>query len=64
MSYAKAMKWNKKHPKGTKQPVIMHTNSGFWPSGSFIKKWVAYAEKQEAADLPYLDCETYYKTQL
>lgn len=62
MSYAKAIKWNKKHPMGTKQQIIMHTNSGFWPSGSFSKKWIAYAEECERKGLSYLDIESYYKS--
>jgi hypothetical protein len=28
MSYEKAIKWASKRPKGTKQPVLMHTESG------------------------------------
>ena len=64
MSYKKAMKWNRQHPKGTKQPVIMHTNSGFWPSGAFGEKWRTYAQEQEEKGLPYMDCESYYKSQL
>lgn len=64
MSYTKMMKWNKKRPKGTKQPIIMSTNSGFWPSGAFVIQWVKYAEGMEAKGLPYLSSEEYYKSQL
>jgi hypothetical protein len=60
MSYAKMMKWNKKRPKGTKQPVIMHSDSGFWPSGAFSKKWIAYAEELCKQGKPYLSIEEYY----
>lgn len=31
MSYQQAMKWAKKHPKGTRQPMIFSTGSGPWP---------------------------------
>jgi hypothetical protein len=61
MSYNKAIKWNKKHPKGTKQPVIMHANSGFWPSIAFSKKWIKYAEECESKGETYLDIESYYR---
>lgn len=64
MSYTKAMKWQRTHRKGTKQPVIMHTDSGFWPSTAFCKKWVAYAEALEKDGKPYLDCEAYYNATL
>lgn len=61
MSYSKMIKWGKRHRKGTKQPVIAHTNSGFWPSGSFTKEWIEYGMEQEAKGLPYLSCEEYYQ---
>lgn len=64
MSYNKMMKWNKKRPKGTKQTVIAHTDSGFWPSCSFIDKWIRYTERCEAAGQVSLSCEEYYKAQL
>lgn len=35
MSYKQAMRWAKKHPRGTRQPVLMHTGSGFWPAWSW-----------------------------
>lgn len=60
MSYEKAMKWSKKHPKGTKQPILMHTESGFTPSLSFYKKWLLYATPLDNLGLPYMDMETYY----
>lgn len=63
MSYKKMMNWNRKHRKGTKQPVIMHTESGFWPSAAFSKKWRAYAEEQERQGLPYMSMEQYYRSQ-
>lgn len=62
MSYEKAIKWGNKRPKGTKQPVLMHTDSGFWPSGALTRKWLAYAEPLDKEGLPYMDIETFYKT--
>jgi len=60
MSYNKMMKWNKKRPKGTRQPVIMHTGSGFWPSISFLNKYFAYREQAEKSGLIPVECEIYY----
>lgn len=39
MSYKQAMKWARKHPKGTKQDIIMSTGSGFWPSISWSENF-------------------------
>jgi hypothetical protein len=64
MSYKKAMRWNKKHPKGTKQPVIMHTNSGFWPSGAFLKQYAAYVAQCKKDHISALGCEAYYNQQI
>ena len=64
MSYAKAMKWNKKHPKGTRQPVIMHTNSGFTPSTAFLDEYFEYRAECEKEGRTPLECEDYYKTKL
>ncbi len=65
MSYAKAMKWNRKHPKGTKQTIIMHTNSGFTPAHAWmINKWFPYLEKCKQNDIEPMKCEEYYKSKL
>ncbi len=61
MSYAKAMKWNRKHPKGTRQPVLMHTESGFTPSVSFLEKYWRYREQCEVAGIAPAECEDYYR---
>ena len=63
MSYEKMMKWNKVHTKGTKQPVLMHTNSGFTPSSSFLDKYWAYRLKAEEMGLNPIECEEYYHIQ-
>ena len=64
MSYEKMIKWNKKHRKGTKQTVIMHTESGFWPSNTFMDKYFKYQQQCVTDGVQPLDCETYYKSQL
>ena len=46
MSYAQAIKWSRKHPRGTRQKVIMSTGSGFWPSRDFLDEdYLPYLEK-------------------
>ena len=62
MSYEQAVKWGKKHPKGIKPGVIMSTNSGFWPSGAFLKEdYLPYLERCRAEGKPPLGCEEYYR---
>jgi len=63
MSYEKAMKWNKKHPKGTQQPVLMHTESGFTPSYSFLNRYFNYRERCETAGIEPAGCQEYYNDQ-
>lgn len=60
MSYAKMMKWNKKHPKGTHQVCIMHTDNGFVPSNSFLDKYFTYRQQSEAMGIEPIECEEYY----
>lgn len=55
------MKWNKKRPKGTRQPMLMHTGSGFWPSSSFLDKYFKYREAAEVMNLIPVECEQYYR---
>ena len=65
MSYQKAMKWHKKHPKGTKQPMLFSTGSGFWPSWSFLNDcFFPYLEQCKKEGIEPLECEAYYKLQL
>ncbi len=63
MSYEKAMKWNKKHPKGTKQVCIMHTNSGFTPSVAFLETYFEYREECMQKNIEPKSCEYYYNNQ-
>jgi hypothetical protein len=65
MSYSQAMKWNKKPPKGTRQPVIMSTGSGFWPSGAFLTEdYFPYLERCKKEGIEPMECEEYYNSQL
>ena len=64
MSYNKMMKWMKKHPKGTRQTFIMHTESGFTPSVSFLEKYFKYREGCEKENVKPVDCEAYYHSGL
>ena len=62
MSYEKMMKWNKKRPKGTKQTVIMHTNSGFTPSKAFLDVYFKYREECQIQNQTPLSCEEFYNS--
>jgi hypothetical protein len=60
MSYEKAMKWNRKHPKGTRQPMLMHTESGFTPSLSYLDEYFKYRALCEIAGIEPAECKEYY----
>lgn len=61
MSYAQAMKWGRNHPKGTRQPIIMSTGSGFWPAHAWLLgNFWPYQEQCKAAGIEPLKCEDYY----
>jgi len=63
MSYSQAMKWAKKHRKGTRQPIIMSAGSGFWPSGSFLEEdYWPYVERCKQEGKEPMECETYYRS--
>lgn len=61
MSYNKMMKWQRTHRKGTKQPCLMHTGSGFWPSSSFLDRYFKYRGNCEAMGIKPAECEEYYR---
>jgi hypothetical protein len=64
MSYEQAIKWQRKHPKGTRQAVIMSTGSGFWPSGGWLKTcYFPYLEKCKRQGTKPMGAEKYYKSQ-
>lgn len=62
MSYSQAIKWGRKHPKGTRQPVIMSTGSGFWPSRGFLEgDYWPYVDACRAAAVEPVGCEYFYR---
>lgn len=65
MSYQQAMKWARKHPKGTRQTLIMSTGSGFWPSHSFlVDDYWPYVERCKTEGKEPMGCEEYYRSKL
>lgn len=65
MSYHQAMRWAKKHPRGTKQPMIFSTGSGFWPSMGWIEHdWNPYVEACAQAGITPMGQEELYRLQL
>ena len=65
MSYAQAVNWSKRHPKGHKTPVIMSTGSGFWPSGAFLREdYWPYLEQCKRDGVEPVSCEAYYRRQV
>lgn len=59
------MKWNRKHRKGTRQPIIMSTKSGFWPSKTFLMEdYLPYIKKCKQDGIIPMKCEQYYKNRL
>ena len=65
MSYAQAMKWQRTHRKGTRQPVLMSTGSGFWPAHHWLENtfW-PYQEQCKAQEIEPMGCEAYYNATL
>jgi hypothetical protein len=62
MSYKQAMKWARKHPKGTRQHLIMSTNSGFWPARAFLENdYWPYADACRVAGVEPVSCEIFYR---
>jgi hypothetical protein len=65
MSYAQAMKWQRTHRKGTRQPVLMSTGSGFWPAHSWLENtFCPYLKRCEAAGIEPMECQAYYNATL
>jgi len=64
MNYNQAMRWGRRHPKGTRQPVIMSTGSGFWPARGWLEKdYWPYVDACHKAEVEPLKAEDfYYKT--
>jgi hypothetical protein len=61
MNYKQAMIWSRRHPKGTKQPVLMSTDSGFWPSLGTIENYGDYTEACRTLGTKPLPIEQHYK---
>jgi hypothetical protein len=62
MSYAQAVKWGRKHPRGTKQPMLMSAGSGFWLARSWLEgNWWPYMEACKAAGVEHIGCEAFYR---
>jgi len=65
MSYDQAMRWAKQHRKGTHQHVIMSTDSGFWPSGEWLREcWWPYVDRCRKQGIEPMNQEEYYKQSL
>ncbi len=62
MSYAQAMKWSRKHPKGTRQPVLMSTGSGFWPAKAWLDhEYFPYRDACQTIGVEPIGCEAFYR---
>lgn len=65
MSYDQTVKWGRRHRKGTNQPLLMSTQSGFWPSYGFLSSsYWPYVAECEAAGIEPIPCEEYYRATL
>jgi hypothetical protein len=62
MSYSQAMQWNRKHPKGTRQPMHFSTGSGFWPSAGFLEDYNEYTAQCAISGTKAIPCEAYYRS--
>ena len=61
MNYRQAMAWERKHPRGTRQPLNFSTGSGFWPSGAFLEDdYFPYLERCKQSNTQPMSCEDYY----
>lgn len=61
MSYTQAMQWERKHRKGTNQPIVMSTGSGFRPAIAWIDEdYVPYLEKCKLKGVTPLGMREYY----
>ena len=62
MSYQQAIRWSQKHPKGTRQTVIMHTGSGFWPAEAWLREnYWPYLDACAGLEVEPLACEAFYR---
>jgi hypothetical protein len=62
MSYVQAMKWSRNHPKGTRQPVLMSTSSGFWPAKAWLDhEYFPYRDSCHVISVEPVGCEAFYR---
>lgn len=62
MSYHQAMKWGRKHPKGTHQDVICSAHGGFTPSIGFLNHdYWPYRNECARIGVKPIECEEYYR---
>lgn len=66
MSYAQAMRWHKKHPRGGKpQYMGFSAGSGFWPSISWTNNdWIPYLKECEKLKTQPFQEQTLYNAKL
>lgn len=62
MSYQQTVNWRKTHRRGTNQPLVMSTHSGFWPSQCFLTDYYwPYVEQCRADGIEPVSSETHYR---
>lgn len=66
MSYAQAMRWHKKHPRGGKpQYMGFSTGTGFWPSAGWTNNtWLPYLKECNNLGTEPFEETTLYKAML
>jgi hypothetical protein len=66
MSYAQHVKHSRNHRKDKdRQPIIMTTGSGFWPSRAFLEEdYWPYVEQCERDGTTPMSGEAYYQSLL
>jgi len=61
MSYQQMMKWNRKHPKGTRQYMGFDCCSCFTPAIAWLEQdWWPYVELCKQSDVKPMEQKTFY----
>jgi len=61
MSYDQAVKWGRRHPKGTRQLMHFSTGSGFWPSQAWLEEdWTPYVDLCRECGVEPMSMEDWY----
>jgi hypothetical protein len=56
------MRWQRSHRRGTRQPLIMSTGSGFWPAQAWLtQNYWPYVDACNAIGTEPLECEVFYR---